>query len=639
MNKPFISFSQVDRDRHSVAERFVGWLENRVIVDGRGDEVSSSGVDPVGRFWLGRLGPKNFVTIQDERGDRLEPCAIGLRLKPATAGPFRFRVEASIALWRRSKSEGKRELPWKWDKVSLPVVTTVIDVDGSLGETVHGKAEFREVLSNLSGADGLDAEFRVRVSGKDYKSRAVEVTLVNTSEDVDTYAKGRFFECRLIVQNFDATPFQLEALPDSFRFDRRVKAFGINCGAIAISDRSFTTADAPMQSRLRPIYWASDHTAPDLTFSILSVDPVTSANLMIEAIEDWAKVEWSDTRLNERATDENWSNEMRSEADRAAKYFYDELTRIINGRKLLETHEHLRRAFSLMNQAMMLSARGKYDSWRPFQFAFLLANLQCLIEQEHESEIVDVVWFATGGGKTETYLGLLITAAFLDRLRGKLSGVTAWSRFPLRMLSLQQTQRFANAMGAAELVRVKEHIPGDPFSLGFLVGASSTPNRVKKDGGSDEEDADDLEDRVNPYLLLEDCPFCHKKSIRSRFDRITWRLVHECSDEACSNRSHILPLYIVDDEIWRFLPTIVIGTLDKSANIARQTGMRGLVGAPWGICPKEGHGYTYAPRKQTPIGCLVPDCTATSSLPLRPKRGGEVTFAGHVLVKFPKREQ
>jgi hypothetical protein len=277
----------------------------------------------------------------------------------------------------------------------------------------------------------------------------------------------------------------------------------------------------------------------------------------------------------------------------------------------------LRRAFSLMNKAMALSARGKYDSWRPFQFAFLLANLECLVETQNESEIVDVVWFATGGGKTETYLGLLVTAAFLDRLRGKLSGITAWSRFPLRMLSLQQTQRFANAIAGAELVRMEENINGDPFSLGFLVGGSATPNRVKKDAaGDEEEDADKLDDRINPYLLLEGCPYCRKNTVTTRFDRVTWRLLHECSNEECPNHSRILPLYVVDHEIWRFLPTIVIGTLDKAANISRQTGMRCLVGAPWGICPKQGHGYTYASRKETSTGCLVPDCRSTGALPL-----------------------
>jgi hypothetical protein len=65
------------------------------------------------------------------------------------------------------------------------------------------------------------------------------------------------------------------------------------------------------------------------------------------------------------------------------------------------------------------------------------------------------------------------------------------------------------------------------------------------------------------------------------------------------------PLFIVDDEIWRFLPTIVIGTLDKAANVA-----------PLGICKREGHRYMYSPRSNSPSGCLVPDCTSAPTLNL-----------------------
>lgn len=86
---------------------------------------------------------------------------------------------------------------------------------------------------------------------------------------------------------------------------------------------------------------------------------------------------------------------------------------------------------------MGFSSAGKYDRWRPFQVGFLLSNLAAVVNPHQESDTVDIVWFATGGGKTETYLGLLLTAAFHDRLTGKLSGVTAWTRFPLRLLSLQ----------------------------------------------------------------------------------------------------------------------------------------------------------------------------------------------------------
>ncbi len=301
---------------------------------------------------------------------------------------------------------------------------------------------------------------------------------------------------------------------------------------------------------------------------------------------------------------------MRQEAVRAATDFSEELNRVREGVALLTQNAQLRRAFEMMNRSMSIAARGRYDSWRPFQFAFLLANLKSVVDPGSEAGIVDVVWFATGGGKTETYLGLLVTAALLDRMRGKISGVTAWSRFPLRLLSLQQTQRFANALAAAEMVRREFGLPGDPFSLGFLVGGGSTPNRIKKESNRENEDVNKIEELENPYRLIDVCPFCRTHGIVSRFDRRTWRLVHICPNADCFSSSEPLPLYVVDDEIWRFLPTVVVGTLDKAANIARQSGMRGLVGAPWGLCDKPGHGYTYAKRGDFPQGCLVPDCKA-----------------------------
>jgi len=304
---------------------------------------------------------------------------------------------------------------------------------------------------------------------------------------------------------------------------------------------------------------------------------------------------------------------MTAEAERAASLFAEELSRIAQGVELLEANSDLRSAFAGMNRAMEISAKGKYDRWRPFQFAFLLANLNSLINIENEATIADVVWFATGGGKTETYLGLLVTAALLDRMQQKLSGVTAWSRFPLRMLSLQQTQRFANALAAAEIVRRDLGLKGDPFSLGFLVGGTATPNRVRTDKGRDSEwDVEQLDEMENPFRLIETCPFCREDSVTTRFRRSDWRLLHECGRDQCPSRGEPLPIFVVDEEIWRFLPTVIVGTLDKAANVGFQVGMRGLLGAPWGRCSRPGHGFTYAIRSGRPNGCLVPDCKGKS---------------------------
>jgi len=328
------------------------------------------------------------------------------------------------------------------------------------------------------------------------------------------------------------------------------------------------------------------------------------------ALKQWGEKEWADDTLSDRSITENWSSEMLGEAQKAKADFLEEVARIEAGADLVKTNPKLLQSFQLMNGAMARATAGKYDSWRAFQFGFLLANLQSIASPEEESHIVDIVWFATGGGKTETYLGLLLTAAFHDRLRGKSSGVTAWSRFPLRMLSLQQLQRFADAFAAAELVRLSHKIGGSAFSIGFFVGQSSTPNAVSADPQPNEVWHVDDEAMPKSLQVLERCPFCRSTDIEMQFDRRLWKLEHRCNNSSCPWPEPSLPFYIVDEELYRFLPTVVVGTLDKAASVSMQASMRGLFAAPIGMCSVPGHGFTYSPRSKRPRGCLVPGCKA-----------------------------
>jgi hypothetical protein len=228
--------------------------------------------------------------------------------------------------------------------------------------------------------------------------------------------------------------------------------------------------------------------------------------------------------------------------------------------------------------------------------------------------VVDTLWFATGGGKTETYLLFTLTAAFYDRMRGRRHGITSWGRFPLRMLSLQQTQRFADVLAAAELIRAREDIDGDEFSLGFLVGEAGSPNVIPI--APRPRDPDYREAGMPArYRVLSRCPFCQSTDLRMQFDQQRWTLDHVCDSAGCPWRSRPLPFRIVDDEIYRFLPTVVLGTLDKAASVSLQAAMRGFYGPPSGRCAAPGHGFTYAPRNnpdrnRNPNGCLFPRCTA-----------------------------
>jgi hypothetical protein len=450
------------------AELFVDWLEHRLTVAGRGDEDTVLNVEPSGKFWLGRLVSESYVANLGlgDRGERLEPCATGLRVRPAGQGPWRFSVQISAVVWLWQRQSRQ------WQKSEAIRETIEIEVQPSQPAQVFGGDQLSGALSRISGGiNCLSAEVRVEL--EDYADGGSEmaIMLVNMSPEEDRVIRDtRLYECHFQVSDLPTRPFTLEALPDSFRYDRRVPAYGINCGGEIRPDGSIATIDSIGVSKMRPRFWGSNEREPDFRFEALAADPVTTANDLQTTFANWGRQVWSEEALRQRANAGNWSAEMREEATSEAQEFWREHARIQAGAQLLAGNEPLRRAFTLMNLAMRRSTRGRYDRWRAFQVGFLLANLQAIVEPVEDSAVVDIVWFATGGGKTETYLGLVITAAIHDRLRGKITGVTAWSRFPLRMLSLQQMQRFADAIAAAEMIRRENGIEGDPFSLGFLVG-------------------------------------------------------------------------------------------------------------------------------------------------------------------------
>ncbi|GGZ71991.1 hypothetical protein GCM10008101_27780 [Lysobacter xinjiangensis] len=591
-----------DQQKATSAElaKAVHWLQRKVVADARGDDCSTSDKQPSSLFWLGRLAPEaDIAKADDDRQERLAPCAVGLRLRPHGKGPWVFEVQAFMRSWSKA---GKTA-----DWAKSPQVAVQGTISSEAGQTSQRflEKELRAALREASGRNDLSAVFEVTVEQRAGQDELV-VLLVNTSEGSGKSDTDRnLYEVSFRVRGLSTDPFQLDGLPDAFRYDRELPAIGLNC-AVRQDGEYLNTDDVPEAPRPRPVFVPPGLDEALLSFEALAKDPLMTAEALYEAHRQWGQLHWADSVLSGRASKENWSTEMRSAAARGAEAFAEENERLARGYQLLVSDHGLRRAFCLMNEAMVISARGKYSGWRAFQLGFLLANLSCLTDQA-DTEIVDIVWFATGGGKTETYLGLLVTAMLHDRMRGKESGITAWSRFPLRMLSLQQTQRFADAIAAAELTRRKYGIGGDSFSLGFFVGQGATPNAISpepKDGDPSPYE----EETLRRFKVLDKCPFCREPGVSISFDLKTWTLRHECGSEACPWTERALPFYVVDEEIYRFLPTVVVGTLDKAASIGMQAAMRGFVGSPLGRCTQPGHGFTYAPRSKRPQGCLVPDC-------------------------------
>src|ERR1019366_1309569 len=152
-------------------------------------------------------------------------------------------------------------------------------------------------------------------------------------------------------------------------------------------------------------------------------------------------------------------------------------------------------AFRLANKAMARAARARDTAksrgvpmWRPFQLAFLLLNLRAMHEPtHHDRAVIDLLFFPTGGGKTEAYLGLAAYTLVLRRLRGEGvsgAGVSVVMRYTLRLLTLDQLGRAAALVCALELERGERAKNGDtrlgtwPFEIGLWVGKGATPNRM-----------------------------------------------------------------------------------------------------------------------------------------------------------------
>ncbi|MEV4705731.1 helicase-related protein [Actinoplanes sp. NPDC049316] len=605
-------------------DKFVTWLDSRVVAAGRGDGLERLEVDPSRTFWLGRLACEDEVRTgaNDERSERLDPCAIGIRLRPAEGAPWSMTVTVRARAWVKDPKEGSPDPDRRWWRTGLveEEIPVVVGADGGF----FGGKLLQDAFAAV-GAPGLTAEIRVDVEDW-HREPELVVQLVNTSPiKAPGLSDSHLYETQLEVTGVLTVPFQLEALPDSFRYDRNVPAYGINVGVDVLAPGIFRTSDTVSVQTHRPDYWNSRRSEPDMSFAALAADPIPELTALVDALTEYDDEHWSTTALDTRHATENWTSAMRAEADKSAAEIFAERDRLLAGLELLRTRPEILRSFQLMNQAIALSAEGRgYRAWRPFQVGFLLSAIRFLAEPGAEAKYVDTVWFATGGGKTETYLGLLLTAAFFDRLTGKRMGVTAWSRFPLRLLSLQQTQRFADALAGAEMVRWDQNDlkRTSPFSLGFLVGQAGTPNKIvpKPEGDEIGPDSSGMPDK---YRVLLHCPFCRDENLTMKFDRQRWKLEHHCMNPQCPWGQRALPMYIVDQEVFRFLPTVVVGTLDKAASISLQQAMRGLVGPPQKLCSVEWHGFTYATRRATPNGCLVPGCQGTlKPLPMPEDRFG-----------------
>lgn len=227
-------------------------------------------------------------------------------------------------------------------------------------------------------------------------------------------------------------------------------------------------------------------------------------------------------------------------------------------------------------------------AWRPFQLAFQLQVMNSLIldseEDERERDLVDLIWFPTGGGKTEAYLSIAAFVIILRRLRfgEKGAGTAVLKRYTLRLLTAQQFERAASLIASLELMR-REHpveLGTQPIRLGLWVGERESPNRFATDSpnapGAKElyERLLDEEEPKNPFQLHV-CPLCGTRIVPTSKSHPTeygieagpGRFKFYCPDKRCVFHDEI-PVSVVDQDLYERPPSLVIGTIDKFAMMA-----------------------------------------------------------------------
>lgn len=257
----------------------------------------------------------------------------------------------------------------------------------------------------------------------------------------------------------------------------------------------------------------------------------------------------------------------------------------------------------------------KNRSWRVFQLAFVIINLPGLTQLGHEDRchetdaVADLLWFATGGGKTEAYLGLTAYTLALRRLQGEIEGrrgdhgIAVLMRYTLRLLTLQQFQRAAALICACETIRRSnlDKWGTVPFRLGLWVGAKATPNSLKSAAEALRQSSTGGRPTVRgtPHQLIS-CPWCGRE-IREHHIKVyegtseIGRCVTYCSDatggcdfsEAKAPKEG-LPVMVVDEEIYRRPPSLLIATVDKFAQMPWKGEVQHLFGQVNGLCERHG---------------------------------------------------
>jgi hypothetical protein len=635
-----------------------------VVPQGNDETIGSDDKDP-----LTENAAKNLAALEARGGAKDEgadldlsaankflPSSMGVSFLAEFPTESELVIEATCGRYVRKtiKVEGGKRDWW----LRIPVRVTVRFAGERIAGMPLGKVDTADVLAE--NAEGLDLRAEVFVrSRKRQGLKLVTVCFINRTVESGQRDEQCVFQShfrasvispggrRYIMPYPEAEAQMLDEEEQSLALlYRNTQTFAVGHGCAAdwgdtldgkagwVSGECFPVYETPS---ITPDVEREDGTRLEISMRLLAglesgSDGIAELEELVSEYERWIgrrreEIETLDDRYREAA------RRHIADCERCAARMRDGLTYLLE-------NENARLAFRLANQAVLIQQlrtenreprlisynpaakrfefsdpyptlnldveskdRGK---WRAFQVAFLLMTLRSAAEGEDvERETVEMIWFPTGGGKTEAYLGLTAFSLFMRRLTDPEDvGVHVLMRYTLRLLTAQQFQRACGLICAMEYLRWshKERLGDKKFSIAVWLGGSVTPNTRDEARTALRALRSNPNTAENKFIILR-CPWCRAQMgvVASTGQNPAGyvpegnTVVFKCPDRMCDFNGGI-PVYVVDDDMYATPPSFVIGTVDKFAMLAWNKQARAL----FGIGPD-------GERRCSPPGLIIQD--------------------------------
>jgi hypothetical protein len=611
-------------------KKVIAYLSAQLIGPTGGEEEILPSEDKVyERYLMGALFPKGAgnkkIEVEENAGDtgssdeEDNPMSLAYQVKPASVGLSFYttvdtvQVELSAARYLKEKVDGiskwkRRPVFTKKNPETCKISTINVDVPSILGGHAQLRSKWRKMgkgwLVTVSVVSNHDAD-------------------ESSSFDPEDVLFQLWMRCRPVGGNIEGYPS-----PDRYSWDkeeeelaliyRKKKTFAIGHGVAATWDAGGGTSESVMSVETSFI---PEYEVPAITANLPKDHPLTNSEvfslqfLSNQEIDFSKKLELLQSFVTAYAdfleiqvNDASELSDYNSAADRIVKKMNDALQRMQKGLEWLSNNKDARNCFELSNLAMLMQmvhssdsysknqkARGtryvppeyfdekwKNYRWRPFQLAFQLLVLESLANRgSSDRDVLDLIWFPTGGGKTEAYLAVAAFEMFYRRMKfGDAGGGTAViKRYTLRLLTAQQFQRTSTLICACEIIRRSQlYTLGDePFTLGLWVGEDTSPNKFQGERGAFEKfkEIRDQEKPENPFQLQK-CPCCGTRIIPEYGDDDSTNFGIKadaasfsffCPENSCEFHQY-LPINVIDDHLYKYPPTFLVGTIDKFARLA-----------------------------------------------------------------------